>query len=70
MRDSRTTSLFVLVALICLLATPFTFAAASSAAGCTPMAVNRITGVVDECVDAALWKRSSAGTRRIRPGQG
>jgi subtilase family serine protease len=48
MRDFRNTSLFVLVALICLLATPFTFAAASSAAGCTSMAVNRITGAVDE----------------------
>ena len=58
MSNSRTTSLslslFVLVALICLLAAPFTFAAASSAAGCTPMAVNRITGHVDESALTAL----------------
>lgn len=54
MHDSRSTSLFVCVALICLLSTPFAFAAAGSAAGCTPMAVNHITGVVDETVRTPL----------------
>ena len=50
MRASRSKSLFVCVALICLLSTPFAFAAA----GCTSMAVNRITGVVDETVRTPL----------------
>jgi subtilase family serine protease len=54
MRDFRINSLIVCVALICVLATPFTFAAADSAAGCTSMAVNRITGPVDETVRTAL----------------
>jgi subtilase family serine protease len=50
MHDSRSKSLFVCVALICLLSTPFAFAAA----GCTSMAVNHITGVVDETVRTPL----------------
>jgi subtilase family serine protease len=54
MPSFRTTSLFVSVALICLLSAPFAFAAANSAAGCTPMAVNRITGVIDESIRTPL----------------
>jgi hypothetical protein len=54
MRDFRINSLIVCVALICVLSTPFAFAAADSAAGCTSMAVNRITGAVDETVRTPL----------------
>jgi subtilase family serine protease len=54
MRDSRSKSLFVCMALLCLLATPFAFAAAGAAGGCSSMAVNRITGVVDENVRTPL----------------
>jgi len=54
MRDSRRTSIIVSVALICLLSTPFAFAAAGSVAGCTSMAVNRISGAVDETVRTPL----------------
>ena len=54
MRAPRSKSLFVCLALMCLLATPFAFAAAGSSAGCTPMSVNRITSAVDETVRTPL----------------
>ncbi len=50
MRDSHVVSLIASVVVICMLSTPFAFATAGATAGCTSMAVNRITSPVDETV--------------------
>ncbi|MFZ0805977.1 MAG: protease pro-enzyme activation domain-containing protein, partial [Candidatus Sulfotelmatobacter sp.] len=47
MRHSRL-SLIVSIAILCLLSTSLAFAAAGSASGCTSIAVDRVTSVVDE----------------------
>ncbi len=47
MRHSRL-SLVVSIAILCLLFTSLAFAAASSASGCSPITVNRVTSPVDE----------------------